>query len=112
MKPPSKTPPPPCGKIYGVQPCPGLSADGSHWTDARGALYDLTTAPTLTLDEACADPLLAGLGFATPGSIGAIVLQERLYPVFRLNDRVVRIFHCALQDFRFRQLRPRAARVA
>lgn len=96
----------------GVVACPGLTRPanaGASFKDAAGRVHDLATARTLTLDEAAADPRLADLGFATANAVGALVLQGRLYPVFRKNARVVRIFACALDDFRLRSLAPGAA---
>jgi hypothetical protein len=94
--------------------CPGLQRPANSaptWTDSTGRLHDLLTERLITYAEAAADPLLADLGFATEEAIGALVNTGRLYPAWRKNPRVIRIYRCGLADFRRRQLslRPTAA---
>jgi len=89
--------------------CPGLKRPANAaptWTDSVGTVHDLLDARLITYGEAAADPLLADLGFGTEEAIGALVATGRLYPVWRKNPRVIRVYRCALPDFRRRQLAP------
>ena len=95
-------------------PCPGLVLDvrrGTLWTDSAGTEHNLDTAgqSTLTAAEAAADARLSGLGFATEAAVRELIRAGRLYPVFRKNARVLRIFDLALTDFRRRALSTRRA---
>lgn len=95
-----------------VFPCPGLKITrnaGISWTDSTGRVHDLAGVRMLTLDEVAADPLVADLGFATAPAVGELVRTGRLYPCFRKNARVIRVFACALADFRRRSLGVSAA---
>jgi hypothetical protein len=95
----------------GVLECPGLKRTrnaGVSWTDSTGTVHDLTLSAaatrTLTLDEAARAPELVDVGFGTYEATRELYRSGRLYPVLRVNARVIRVFACALPDFRRRQL--------
>lgn len=108
----------------GVVDCPGLKRPRNavpSWTDSAGTVHDLAAARTLTLDEVAATPELVDVGFGSYDAVRELVTSGRLYPVFRKNSRVIRVFACGVADFRRRQLgaapirhlaETRAARVA
>jgi hypothetical protein len=86
------------GITLGLQPCPGLSH--GLFLDATGRAHDLSQQATLTAKEASADPRLAGL---SPSAVLRLVRTGQLYPVFRHNARVIRIYPAALADWWARQ---------
>lgn len=91
----------------GIPDCPGLKVTrnaGISWTDSAGTVHDLAQARTLTLAEAAAAPELVDVGFGSYEAVRALVTSGRIYPVFRKNSRVMRVFVCGLPDFRRRQI--------
>lgn len=93
--------------LPGVLECPGLKRPLNapvSWEDSTSRVQDLADARLLTFDEVAADPLVADLGFATAFAVGELVRAGRLYPVFRKNSRVIRVFACGVADFRRRQI--------
>jgi hypothetical protein len=89
----------------GLQPCPGLKLSvnaGATFADVFGRVYDLEKEPLLSPEEAAADPRMAGL--YTPEGVVELLRAGRLYPYLRKNARVVRVFACALTDWRARQV--------
>lgn len=123
MKPPSLD-----NDFPGVLECRGLKRTrnaGISWTDSEGTVHDLTRSGTatrtLTLAEVAAAADLVDVGFGTYEAARELYRSGRLYPVLRVNARVIRVFACALPDFRRRQIgaapvrhlvETRAARVA
>lgn len=108
----SKAPRPPLPAVPddtepGVVSCPGLKVTrnaGISWTDSTGTVHDLNGTRTLTIDEAADSHDLIDVGFGSYDAARELINSGRLYPVFRKNARVVRVFVCALPDFRRRQL--------
>ncbi len=97
--------------LPGVLDCRGLKRTrnaGISWTDSEGTVHDLTRSGsatrTLTLAEAGDAADLADVGFGTYEAARELYRSGRLYPVLRVNARVIRVFACALPDFRRRQL--------
>lgn len=85
--------------------CPGLKRTrnaGVSWTDSAGHVHDLVRVPLLTYEQAAARADLGDIGFATPRAVAELVRSGRLYPAHRINCKLVRIFACALPDFRRR----------
>lgn len=97
--------------VPGVIACPGLEITpkaGVRWTDSVGTAHDLVEERIWSLEQVADEPLVAALGFATAFAVAELVRAGRLYPVFRKNSRVVRVFACAVPDFlRRRQLAAR-----
>lgn len=98
----------------GIVTCPGLNVHATgavFFTDSAHAVHAMADPAlvTLTAAEAAADPRLSGLGFATESAVRELIRSGRLYPVFRKNTRVLRIFDLALTDFRRRALTTRRA---
>lgn len=94
----------------GVQPCPGLKITtnaGVTFTDSTGRVHDLAEQRTLTFDEAAGDARLRDIGFGSVDAVRELVRAVRLYPIFRKNARVVRLYDCGLTDFKARTLAPR-----
>lgn len=84
--------------------CPGLkitSNAGVSFTDSLSRVHDLEREPVLRPKQAAADPRMCGL---TVRDITRAIRQGRLYPVLRLNRKVILIFDCALTDWRTRTL--------
>ncbi len=89
----------------GIVACPGLTVPrnaGPTWKDSRGNVHDLDRETMLSCDEVAASPLVGGLGFSTVEAVRELIRTGRLYPVFRKNARVIRVYACALPDFRAR----------
>lgn len=97
-----------------ILPCPGLKITanaGVSWTDRERHVHDLITARMLTIEDVAASPVMAELGFGTVSAVSELMRSGRLYPVYRKNARVVRVFECGLRDFRARYIAgPVAAR--
>jgi hypothetical protein len=90
------------GKIL---PCPGLKVTvnaGVSWMDSARRVHELASATLLTIEQVAADPRMSEMGFGTYAAAAELVRAGRLYPVFRKNARVVRVFACAIPDFRIR----------
>jgi len=92
-----------------VEHCPGLEvgATGIRFVDKLGRTHDLEREPTLRPKQAAADPRMGGL---SADEVRALVAVGDLYPVMRLNRRVILIFDCALTHWRARQLTTRPLR--
>lgn len=94
----------------GVQPCPGLKITtnaGITFTDSTARVHDLAEQRTFTFDEAAADARLRDIGFGSVDAVRELVRAGRLYPVFKKNARVLRVYDCGLTDFKARTLAPR-----
>ena len=81
----------------GIQPCTGLRA--GTFTDCTGARHDLAKEKPISPKEAAADPRLPD----SPRTILHLVRTGQLYPVWRLNARVIRIYPAAIADYFARQ---------
>jgi hypothetical protein len=89
--------------MLGIPDCPGLKRrPRTVWTDAARRRHDLTRARLLTIKEVSTAPVMAELGFTSADELYEMIRTRRLYPVFWKNARVVRVFECALPDFRAR----------
>jgi hypothetical protein len=98
------------GKIVA---CPGLKITanaGISWTDQARRVHDLVTTRMLTIAEVAAHPLMHDMGFGTADAVAELVRAKRIFPVWRKNARVVRVYECAIPDFRARCLAGTAAK--
>lgn len=88
----------------GLLPCPGLVA--GVFTDCRGRRHDLAKQSHVSAKE------VAGT-YGLPTSVRkvlALIRDGELYPAFRENQRVVRIYPCGVADYWDRLTLPRLVR--
>lgn len=78
---------------HGLQPCPRLR-DGI-FIDSRGEEHDLARQTPITAKEAAGTHGLPD----NPRKVLDLVRTGQLYPVLRLNARVIRIYPAALTDY-------------